>query len=219
MRRHFAETTGLQRLTYSGLAGGAVALIPVPTTVQAHALMAWCVAALVYTGLSWWLAEEFDAHRTRERAQAQDQPKLLLFALMVMVVLVCVSAIANILQGLNDLPVNERSLHIALSIAALALSWMVMHTMFAFRYAHRYYHEEMQGEPDGPGLEFPGKQDPDYFDFLYYSFVVGMTTQVSDVRVTSREMRRLTLGHSILAFGFNMLVLALSINVVAGAVQ
>jgi uncharacterized membrane protein len=77
----------------------------------------------------------------------------------------------------------------------------------------------MQNEPDGAGLKFPGGLDPDYFDFLYYAHVVGMTSQVSDVQVTSREMRRLTLVHSVLSFAFNMLVVALSINVVAGALQ
>ena len=94
-----------------------------------------------------------------------------------------------------------------------------MQTMFAFHYAHRYYQEEKRQETDGAGLIFPGGLDPDYFDFLYYAHVVGMTAQVSDVQVTSRAMRRLTLMHSVLSFGFNMLILALSINVVASALQ
>ena len=100
---------------------------------------------------------------------------------------------------------------------ALAASWLTIHMVFAFRYAHRYY--QSLGDVDGPGLQFPGGDDPDYFDFLYYSYVVGMTSQVSDVQVCSRAMRRLTLVHGVLAFAFNMAVLALSINVVAGAMQ
>ena len=76
----------------------------------------------------------------------------------------------------------------------------------------------MQKTVAGPGLDFPGELDPDYFDFLYFSFVIGMTSQVSDVQVTSRDMRRITLIHGVLAFAFNMLVLALSINVVASAI-
>jgi len=94
-----------------------------------------------------------------------------------------------------------------------------MQTVFAFRYAHMYYQEELRGHPNGAGLDFPGKLPPDYFDFLYYAHVVGMTSQVSDVVVTSRKMRHLTLVHSVSAFAFNMLVLALSINVMAGAIQ
>jgi uncharacterized membrane protein len=101
----------------------------------------------------------------------------------------------------------------------MACSWLVMHTVFAFRYAHRYYQELLAPGPNGGGLEFPGESPPDYFDFLYSAFVVGMTSQVSDVQVTSREMRRLTPVHSVLAFAFNLLVPALGINVVAGAIQ
>ena len=123
------------------------------------------------------------------------------------------------MQQSRGLSGSERALHIALSMAALAASWLFIQTVFAFRYAHRYYQEERLKEPDGPGLQFPGGLDPDYFDFLYYAHVVGMTSQVSDVQVTSREMRRLTLVHGVLSFGFNMLILALSINVVAGLLQ
>ena len=109
--------------------------------------------------------------------------------------------------------------HFALTLMALAASWLLMQTVFAFRYAHMYYQEELRGHPNGAGLDFPGKLPPDYFDFLYYAHVVGMTSQVSDVVVTSRKMRHLTLVHSVSAFAFNMLVLALSINVMAGAIQ
>jgi uncharacterized membrane protein len=94
-----------------------------------------------------------------------------------------------------------------------------MQTVFAFRYAHVYYEEELRANVHGAGLQFPGNEAPDYFDFLYYAHVVGMTSQVSDVVVTSRRMRRLTLIHSVTSFAFNMLVLALSINLVAGAIQ
>ena len=134
-------------------------------------------------------------------------------------VLASVAAIAVMLQHAKDLQGLQRNVHIVLSMLALTSAWLVIHTLFAYRYAHRYYQEEMQHEPDGPGLVFPGGRDPDYFDFLYHALVVGMTSQVSDVQVTSREMRHLTLVHSVLSFAFNMLVLALSINVIAGAVQ
>jgi uncharacterized membrane protein len=161
----------------------------------------------------------FDSERTRDRAQAQDEPNVVLFLLMLLATLASVAAITVMMQQSRGLSGVERTLHIALSMAALAASWLFIQTIFAFRYAHRYYHEEKRGEPEGPGLLFPGGLDPDYFDFLYYAHVVGMTSQVSDVQVTSREMRRLTLVHGVLSFGFNMLILALSINVVAGALQ
>jgi uncharacterized membrane protein len=203
MRKHLSETTGPQRLLYGLLAGLATAALPLPLVWQFRGLLGWSVGVAVYLALAWWLCESFDAKRTRERAQAQDEPSVVLFLLMLLATMACVAAIVDMMQQANDFSGTERTLHIVMAVVALIASWLFIQTMFAFHYAHRYYHEEKQNEPDGPGLEFPGGLDPDYFDFLYYAHVVGMTSQVSDVQVTSREM----------------LVLALSINVVAGALQ
>jgi uncharacterized membrane protein len=219
MPKHLSETSAPQRLVAGLVAGVATAALPLPTVWQFRGLLGWCVGVAIYLGLAWWLCVRFDAKRTRARAQAQDEPSVVLFLLMLLATMACVAAITVMMQQSRSLTGIERTLHIALAIAALAASWLFIQTIFAFRYAHRYYFEEKQKEPDGPGLQFPGGLDPDYFDFLYYAHVVGMTSQVSDVQVTSREMRRLTLIHSVLSFGFNMLILALSINVVAGSLQ
>ena len=216
MKKHFSETTGPQRLVYGLVAGLATAALPVTLGLEFRALLAWCVGLAVYLGLAWWLCVGFDAKRTRERAQAQDEPSIVLFLVLILANLACMAAITLLMQQSRDLPGLQRGLHISVSVAALAASWLFIQTLFTFRYAHRYYFEEKLKEPDGPGLQFPGGLDPDYFDFLYYAHVVGMTSQVSDVQVTSREMRRLTLVHGVMSFGFNMLILALSINVVAG---
>ena len=218
MRKHLSETTGPQRLTYGLVVGVAVALLPVPMAWPLRALLGWCVGAAVYLVLAWWLAEVFDSKNTRQRAQAQDESSMVLFGVMVVAVLACVSSITLLLQQVKQLEGTQRVLHMALAMVALALSWLFIQTIFAFRYAHRYYQEEKRKEPDGPGLVFPNQANPDYFDFLYYSFVIGMTSQVSDVQVSSREMRRLTLGHGILSFAFNVLIVALTINVLAGSV-
>lgn len=218
MRKHLSETTGPQRLIYGLVAGVCVGLLPVPTSWPFRALLGWCVGAAVYLVLAWWLAEVFDSKNTRQRAQAQDEPSVVIFGVMVLAVLACVASITLMLQQVKEMNGTERVLHMALAMLALALSWLFIQTIFAFRYAHRYYQEEKRKEPDGPGLVFPNQPDPDYFDFLYYSFVIGMTSQVSDVQVSSREMRRLTLGHGILSFAFNVLIVALTINVLAGSV-
>ena len=173
----------------------------------------------MYLGLAWWLALEFDAERTRARAQMQDASAPVLSVLLLLSVFASMAATAILLQHVKDLSSTQRMGHFALTLMALAASWLLMQTVFAFRYAHMYYQEELRGHPNGAGLDFPGKLPPDYFDFLYYAHVVGMTSQVSDVVVTSRKMRHLTLVHSVSAFAFNMLVLALSINVMAGAIQ
>ena len=219
MRKHISETTGQQRLLSGLLAGLATAALPLPLIWQFRGLLGWSVGVAVYLTLAWWLCERFDAERTRERAQAQDESSVALFFLMVLATTACVAAIVVMMQQGKDASGPQRTAHIAMSVVALIASWLFIQTMFAFRYAHRYYQEEKLQEPGGPGLQFPGGLDPDYFDFLYYAHVVGMTSQVSDVQVTSREMRRLTLLHGVLSFGFNMLILALSINMVAGALQ
>lgn len=93
-----------------------------------------------------------------------------------------------------------------------------MHTMFALHYAHGYYRDDCQDAnlEQAGGLDFPQDTQPDYWDFLYFSFVIGMTCQVSDVQVVSKAMRKLALGHGILTFFFNTVILALSINIIAG---
>lgn len=219
MRKHLSTTTGPQRLLYGGVVGVgvAIALGPLPLGGMARGLAGWCAGVLVYQVLTWWLADTFDARSTRERAQSLDQPNVVILVSMLVAVGASVVAIAMLLQQVKQMNGWERTAHVALGLVALAGSWLMMHSIYAFHYAHRYYIDQKGGTPDG-GLDFPGKDDaPDYFDFLYYSFVIGMTSQVSDVQATSKEMRRITLFHSVLSFAFNMLVLAMSVNVVAGA--
>lgn len=219
MRKHLSETTGSQRLLYGGAVGAAAALLPWSFDGIARGLFGWCVGIAVYLLLSWWLARSFDARRTRERAHSMDQPHQLILVSMLAVVGASVVAIAMLLQQVRQMDGPERTGHIALGIVALAGSWLMIHTIYAFHYAHRYYQHQKNCPGNAACLVFPGHQEPAYADFLYYSFVVGMTSQVSDVQVISRQMRSITLMHSVLSFAFNMLVLALSINVVAGAMQ
>jgi uncharacterized membrane protein len=223
MRKHLSETTGPQRLAYGLGAGLATLLLPLPASWPeswpARGLLAWCAGATVYLVLAWWLCHSFDADETRQRAQAQDEPGIIIFFLLLGANLACVTAITLMMQDIGELAGARRGVLIGLLISALALSWLFIQTIFTFHYARRYYQAEKRRSAEGPGLAFPGGREPDYFDFLYYSHVVGMTSQVSDVQVTSRAMRRLTLVHSVLAFGFNMLIFALSINVVAGMLK
>src|SRR4029077_13623771 len=106
----------------------------------------------------------------------------------------------------------------AMTSLALVSSWLLIQTVFAIHYAHRFYAGPHGEELPCAPLIFPGGRDPDYGDFAYYAFVVGMTSQVSDVQVASRAMRRLTMLHGVLAFMFNIAVLALSINIFASVI-
>ena len=104
-------------------------------------------------------------------------------------------------------------LAIVVAAASIMLSWAFLNTMFALHYAHGYYGN--YGKPH-EGLDFPGDEEPDYWDFAYFAVVVGMTFQVSDVQVTSRYLRRMVLIHGVIAFFFNVFIIAVSVNVVAG---
>ncbi len=107
--------------------------------------------------------------------------------------------------------------HIALAMGALATSWLLLQTQFALHYARVYHAHDGDPERIARGLAFPGGADPDCLDYPCFSAVVGMSSQVSDVAVTSRRQRRLTLVHGALSFAFKLVVLALAINGVAGS--
>lgn len=97
--------------------------------------------------------------------------------------------------------------------ATIVLSWLYMNMIFALHYAHGYYgHKNAMHK----GLDFPGTDDPDYWDFAYFSLVLGMTFQVSDVQIVNRRVRRMALMHSVIAFFFNVFIIAISVNVAAG---
>ncbi len=218
MSKHLSSTLGPQRLLYGLAVGLAVGGLAWPLDGFTRGLVGWCSGVTVYLLLAFWMAETCDADHTRSRAQSLDQPTALILTAMLAAALVSVSVIVMLLKQVKGLSDAERAAHVVLGVVSLALTWLMIHTMYAFHYAHRYYQEEKNNKIAGAGLDFPGKLDPNYFDFLYFSYVVGMTSQVSDVQVTSREMRHITLVHSVLSFAFNMLVLALSINVVASAI-
>ncbi|MDM0074468.1 DUF1345 domain-containing protein [Variovorax sp. J2P1-59] len=223
MHGRYFMMSGWQRLLCAaaiGLAAGFGSyFLPWHLTGASCGLLGWCIGASAYLLPAWWLAETSDADHTRLRAQSMDPPRAWLLVVMLVAVFVSMAVILTLLRKVPTLHGMERIGLITLGLAALASSWLLIHTIYAFHYAHRYYQAELDPAEQSPGLDFPGKLDPDYFDFLYYSFVVGMTSQVSDVQVTSRDMRRITLVHGVVSFTFNMLVLALSINVVATLIQ
>jgi uncharacterized membrane protein len=178
----------------------------------------WDLAALGYLGIAWVHMARSDSSETRAHALAQDQSGYVIFLFVVGAACASIVAIGFVAGTIKGLPFWERAWHLTLTIAALLSSWLLIHTVFALHYAHRYY-AGPHGECDARvPLVFPGGLDPDYMDFAYYSFVVGMTSQVSDVAVASPDMRRLTMMHGVLAFLFNIAVLALAINIIASVI-
>ena len=178
--------------------------------------LAWVVGVIVFLALTFIAIGDGSPERVRERARTLDERAWVLFVVIVAAGFVSLVALGFVLQK----PAGPTAPRIVLALVAVALSWLLVHTMFALHYAHVFYGDldpgseyKMRG-----GLAFPGHQPPDYWDFLYFAFVVGMTCQVSDVQVTARAMRRLTLAHGVLSFFFNTGILALAVNLIAGAI-
>jgi len=109
-------------------------------------------------------------------------------------------------------------MYVSLAVLGILLSWSMVHTTFTFHYAHLYYDddEDENSDADAGGLDFPKDKEPDYLDFAYFSFVIGMTFQVSDVQITRRNLRRHVLIHGLISFALNTFVVALTINLIAG---
>jgi uncharacterized membrane protein len=181
-------------------------------------LISWDVGALCYLGFGWLVIARTDETQTRLRVQRYDPSGFIIFLLVITAAIVSVVAIGFLVGDIKDLPFWPRAERLTLSITALFLSWLLIHTVFAFHYARLYYSLPDGGPEHHRGLSFPDDDEPDYLDFAYYSFVVGMTSQVSDVAVLSRQMRRLTMVHGVLSFVYNIAILAMSINIIGGVI-
>lgn len=212
--------SAVQRLALAlGTAIAAFLAQPNWISSQTRVLVSWDLGALLYLGLAWALMARSDANMTRDHARSQDQSGYVIFLFVVSAACAGIVAIGFIVSTLKGLAFWPRAWHLALSIGALISSWLLIQTVFAFHYARRYYENHRCGKTsEAGGLSFPGQQAPDYLDFAYYSFVVGMTSQVSDVSTSTRSMRRLTLIHGVLAFIFNIAIVAMSINIIASVI-
>jgi uncharacterized membrane protein len=181
-------------------------------------LASWDIGALCYLVLGWSVIARTDESQTRLRAQRYDPSGYVIFLLVVIAASASFVAIGFMVGDFKALPFWPRAERLVLSAAALLLSWLLIHTLFAFHYARLYYWQPRGRGEHHRGLRFPDDDEPDYLDFAYYSFVVGMTSQVSDVAVLSRPMRRLTLVHGVLSFIYNIAILAMSINIIGGVI-
>lgn len=218
LKQWIEQLNAHNRLALAGLTGVAVFFMLPIALLDTRAIASWDAASGMYLSLAWITIAGADAEATRISTRNR-QSSLTILLIVLGAACISVAALAFMYKSGHGLPVWKKMLHVALSFLALGFSWLLIHTRFAFHYAHRYYigGRGVRAAHTG-GLNFPGDRDPDYFDFAYFSFVIGMTSQVSDVAVTSRVMRRITLAHGLLSFGFNVAVLALSVNIFASLI-
>jgi uncharacterized membrane protein len=207
-----------RRRLFIGLACGlaALPLLPADTIPTTRSILAWDIGVSVFLVLVMLLFLTEEQRKMAADAAAQEEGEWTIFALMVAAVAISMVAIAQEFGAAGQLKGTTKLLHVGLVAVTLLLTWLMLQATFALRYAHEYYSISGDGPAVDGGLTFPGEENPDYMDFLYFSLVLGMTFQVSDVEITARKLRRLASLHGFLGFVFNTVILALTVNIAAG---
>lgn len=187
-------------------------------------LITWIAFALSMIILDWVIILSSHPREVRKIAKLEDSGRTIMFLFVVIASLVSLLAIFFLLKSSKQLSPEVVTGHVLLGMASVIVSWILVHTIFTLRYAHMFYTTDADGDnktkPLG-GLEFPNNEkgfEPDYLDFVYFSFVIGMTFQVSDIEISSRQIRRVAWIHGMISFAFNTAIVALSINVISGLV-
>ena len=179
-------------------------------------LYVWDVFAIVVLCISWFVFWRRSVGQIRQFARKDDGSLVYIFSLIILASFSCLFSLVVLFISREKITASEFLFLLAV-LPAMVFSWIMIHTTFAFDYAHIYY-DDLQGDTSrhAAGLIFPNEKMPDYLDFAYFSFVIGMTFQVSDVVISSRRFRRLVLMHALISFVFNTFIVALTINLIAG---
>ena len=213
----FNRPTLLAAITVGVMVSVGLDLAPTPLRWSTRAILSWDAGAA-------WFIIAMMRHMTgsgiahmEATADRQDEGRGLILAV---VTIACAASIAAITAELGLAKTAHglmKLMHVSLAGVTVAVSWFVMQLVFALHYAHRYYSPDELPGPRGRarGLKFPGGEDPDYWDFLHFSVVIGTAAQTADIEFTSKPLRRIGTVHSLIAFTFNTVVLALSINLLA----
>lgn len=182
----------------------------------------WIAFAISYLVFSWYIILSYHPVDVRANAKKEDWAGSIIFLFVILAAFISLFAIVFLLKSIPDESKRGLSIHILLSVVSVFCSWTLIHTLFTLKYAHKFYGTSTRQNGTvtyGAGLDFPSESEPDLLDFAYFSFVIGMTFQVSDVEITSRYIRRLSLMHAFLSFIYNTVIVALSINIISGMIS
>lgn len=191
-------------------------LLPASLGLATRAVFAWDLGtSFLLAMFALMFLTEGDDRAIARNAAAQQEGEWTVFGFTLAAVTASFAALSSMLGIAKDMQGLQRKLYVGVVALTLLLSWLMTHALFALRYAHEYYeHKPGSGRLEA-GLTFPGEQQPDYWDFVYFALVLGMTFQVSDVQITSRKMRRLAAAHGLIGFLFNTVIVALTVNIAA----
>ena len=180
---------------------------------QLALLSGWITAAITFLVVVWRVIATADGERTRRFATVEDDSRAVA---SLVVIASCTASLAGAglaLHKASQVAGIEAALLTVASVAVVVVSWLVVNTEFTLRYAHRFF------SPPVGGIDFPGTDVPDYRDFAYLAFTIGMTYQVSDTALLAPSFRRLLLAHAAAAYVFGVVIVAAVINIVAGIIS
>ena len=207
------------RLLLSVLAGVCVwalcLVLPTDLSIVTSAILAWDATCLTFIVAAIHMMWRADVGQIRATAATQDQGQGVILALVITAAAASIWVIAAELSAAKADEGLIRALRVALVFATVAASWFTVQLIFALHYAHEYYAPDDDGPNDAQGLLFPGGEPPDYWDFVHFSVIIGVASQTADIAFTSKPLRRIGTLHGLVAFIFNTVVLALTINLLA----
>ena len=172
-------------------------------------LIGWDLAAATYLIWTWLTIWPLDANYTKRHALREDPTHALAEAIVLSASIVSLAAIAVVLMQAGG-STASKLLHIGFSVLNIAISWLLVHTLYTLRYAEEFY----VGKPGG--IDFPDTKAPSYSDFVYLAFTLGLTFQVSDTSLTTTRIRRIAIKHALLSYVYGAVIVAITINLVAG---
>ncbi|HSN07764.1 MAG TPA: DUF1345 domain-containing protein, partial [Hanamia sp.] len=183
--------------------------------VLTHLMIGWDTFSVCMIVMTWITFFITTAKQIRIQSKVQDPNRSIIFILILISTLASFLTVILLIVSKKD-GQSEPAWHLPIAVAGMLFSWILIHTIFTLRYAHIFYGDhETKPNTHAGGLDFPGESLPDYLDFAYFSFVLGMTFQVSDVQITSKRFRRLALLHGFISFIFDTTMIALTINILA----
>lgn len=215
MKKLFSHLRAHRHLVVAGAVGIAVAVVaPDIRSVVSRCLLGWNVGVWVYLAWTAWTMTQSNHAHLKRVARAQAEGASTVLAIVALAAMASLGAIVVELSAAKAAGLREAAPHVLFALCTIVGSWLLVPTLFSLNYASRYH----VGEQDGGGLKFPEESEtfqPDYSDFLYFSFTIAVACQTSDVAVTNRQIRKLVLLHSVLSFAFNTAILAFTINIAA----
>lgn len=215
-RNWVSRLTAIQRLLFClGLAVICFIIFFLNETgIITSAMIGWDIFSFLMITFCWSTFFTTTPEETCVLASREDESRTIIFTIVLVSVLISLFAIIILMKNTNEQYITK-GLHEPVSLLGVALSWFLLHSIFTLHYTHLYYGDnKTKGDEKIGGLNFPEEEEPDYLDFAYFAFVIGMTFQVSDINITARNIRRLALLHGIVSFLFNTIIVALTISII-----